>query len=210
MFVALMTMMMALSVQAQALPGAAFQAGVNYEVLPAPVRTADPSTIEVTELFWYGCGHCFHFEPLLENWKKTLPADVKFVPSPAIWNSQMEVHAKAFYTAQALGVLDKVHRPIFEAMNLKKQRLQNEAELAELFAAHGVKAEEFSKVFNSFSVNSQARQADARARSYRISGTPEVVVNGKYRVSAKLAGSQEKILDVVDYLIELERQAKAQ
>ena len=209
-FVALMTMMLALTASAQdPVSSPNYVAGVNYEELPEPVRTSDPTKIEVVEVFWYGCGHCFHFEPILLKWEKTLAEDVNFVPSPAMWNPLMEVHAKAFYAAKALGVQKQMHQPLFDAINLKKQKLQNEAELASLFAEHGVDKAAFGKAFNSFGVASQVRQADARARGYRISGTPELVVNGKYRISAKMAGSQEKMLDIVDYLIERERKAKA-
>lgn len=209
-FVALMTMLLALTASAQdPVSSSNYVAGVNYEELPEPVRTSDPTKIEVVEVFWYGCGHCFHFEPILQKWEKTLAADVNFIASPAMWNPLMEVHAKAFYAAKVLGVEKQVHQPLFDAINLKKQKLQNEAELASLFAEHGVDKAAFGKAFNSFGVASQVRQADARARGYRISGTPELVVNGKYRVSAKMAGSQEKMLDIVDYLIERERKAKA-
>ena len=113
----------------------------------------------MAEFFWYGCGHCYTFEPILEQWKKGLAADVDFHGSPAIWNPLMEMHARAFYAAQTLGVLDTMHMVLFQAMNVDGKRLQSEEELAELFAANGVAAQDFSKAFNSFGVDSQVRQA---------------------------------------------------
>lgn len=182
-----------------------FVAGQHYEVLEQPVRTRDKTRVEVVEVFWYGCSHCYKFEPLAAAWKKTAAADVDFWQSPAVWNNNMKTHAKMFFTAKALGVLDKVHMPIFTAMNIEGKRLANPKEIAALFAGYGVDKAKFEKTFNSFSVNSQVNQADARARSYKITGTPEIVVNGKYRVSARQAGTQAKMLEVVDFLIEKER-----
>ena len=85
-----------------------YEEGTHYELINPAVRTANPDTIEVAEFFWYGCGHCYTFEPMLMQWKKTLAEDVDFQGSPAIWNAKMELHARAFYTAQALGVLDRL------------------------------------------------------------------------------------------------------
>ncbi len=195
---------------AAALPGSAqaqvYVAGEHYDVISPAIRPSSDK-IEVTEFFWYGCGHCYNFEPQLVQWKKTLGDDVVVVGSPAMWNGLMEVHAKAFYAAEALGVLDKVHMPLFQALNIDRKRLATESELADLFAAHGVSREDFSKAFNSFGVGSQVRQANARARSARISGTPEMMVAGKYRITTRKAGSQANMLKIADYLIEQERAA---
>lgn len=178
-----------------------YKAGVHYAVLDTPSRTSDSSKIEVTEVFWYGCSHCFRFEPMVQQWKASAADDINFVHSPAMWNKLMETHARAFYTAKALGVFDKLHQPLFNALNLERRKLENAEELAELFVAQGVEKEAFLKAFKSFGVTSQVKQADARARSYRITGTPEIIVDGKYRVSAKMAGGQDKMLKVVDFLI---------
>ncbi|BFM13864.1 thiol:disulfide interchange protein DsbA [Maricurvus nonylphenolicus] len=197
-FLALLTMMVSLAACAQ---DATYKAGVHYQVLNTPVTTADPNKIEVTEVFWYGCGHCFRFEPMVNQWAKQQGEDVNFVKSPAMWNGLMETHARAYYAAKALGVLDKVHQPLFNALNLEKKRLADENELAELFAQHGVAKADFTKAYKSFGVSSQVRLADANARGYQITGTPEMIVEGKYRVSAKMAGGQKQMLDVVNYLV---------
>jgi len=185
-------------------PAAAnYVAGTHYEVLPQPVPTADPNRIEVTEVFWYGCGHCFDFEPMLETWSKSLPADVVLVRNPAMWDQQgvMERHARIYYTARALGVLDELHRATFEAMNLHKNPLDSEKSIAKLFEDNGVSGEDFAKTFNSFGVTSAVKQAESRLRGYRTQGTPEIVVNGTYRVSSRMAGSHQGMLDVTDFLV---------
>jgi len=184
--------------------------GTNYDLITPAVRTADPGKIEVTEFFWYGCGHCYTFEPMIEQWKKSLPDDVDFQGSPAIWNAKMELHARAFYTAELLGVLDTMHPVLFQAMNVDRKPLSSEGKVAELFAANGVDAEDFNKAFNSFGVTSQVRQANSRARAAKITGTPALMVNGKYHVSTRKAGSQANMLKVTEYLIQKERAARGQ
>lgn len=182
--------------------------GEHYDVI-TPVVRGKSDKIEVTEFFWYGCTHCYSFEPQIAQWKKSLDDDVVVVGSPAMWNALMEVHAKAFYAAQVLGVLDKVHMPLFQAINVDRKRLDSEDELAALFAASGVAREDFQRAFNSFGVGSQVRQADSRARAARITGTPAMMVAGKYRISTRKAGSQANMLKLATFLIEKERAARA-
>jgi thiol:disulfide interchange protein DsbA len=179
-------------------------AGEHYDVISPAIRGSSDK-IEVTEFFWYGCGHCYNFEPQIVQWKKTLPDDVQVKGSPAMWNALMEVHAKAFYAAEVLGVLDTVHMPLFQAINVDRKRLANEDELADLFAANGVAREDFSKAYNSFGVGSQVRQANARARAAKITGTPELMVAGKYRISTRKAGGQANMIKIANFLIEKER-----
>ena len=188
--------------------GEEFEEGTHYEVISPAVRTANPEKIEVAEYFWYGCGHCYTFEPVVTQWKKTLADDVEFRGSPAVWNPKMELHARAFYTAEALGVLGTMHPVIFQAMNVDRKRLGSEEEIAELFTTNGVSAEDFGKAFNSFGVTSQVRQANSRARAAKITGTPSLVVNGKYNISTRQAGSQANMLKIAEYLIEKERATK--
>jgi len=186
-------------------PSDTYREGVHYLVLPQLVRTSDPERIEVVEMFWYGCGHCYDFEHIISKWEAQQPEDVVFEPTPVTWHSSVVIHARAFYTAKALKVLDKVHVPIFEAMNLRKQKLQSEAEIADLFVAQGVDRDKFSKTFNSFGINSALKQAESRLRAYGTDATPELIINGKYRVTTRMAGGLEGMLEVASFLIEKER-----
>ncbi len=199
--------MLCASVTAVAQGDQSWQEGTHYDVITPAIRTANPDKIEVAEFFWYGCGHCYTFEPLIGQWKKTLAEDVEFRGSPAIWNQQMELHARAYYAADVLGVLDTMNLVVFQAMNVDGKRLGSEEEIVELFAAHGVDEAEFTKAFNSFGVSSQVRQANARARAAKITGTPEMMVNGKYRISTRKAGNQANMLKIADFLVAKERAA---
>jgi thiol:disulfide interchange protein DsbA len=186
---------------------ALYSAGTHYTVLDTPVRTTNADRIEVIEVFWYGCNHCFRFQPLIDNWHANMADDIDFVQLPAIWNSLMQVHAQAYYTARQLGVVDSVHSAIFDAIQLRGNRLQNERQLATLFAEHaGVDEEAFSAAFNSFSVRTQVNQAERRMGAYQIRSTPNMIVNGKYLiVTSEAVRTQQDMLAVVDYLVELER-----
>jgi len=186
----------------------AYEAGKHYIVLPQPVRTADASKIEVAEVFSYHCNHCFDFEPMLQAWKKQLPEDVVLVQTHAIWNAPMKSMAQAFYTIKTLKMEDKAHMAIFQALHLERKTFKSPEEWATFLATFGSDKETILKTFNSFGVSSQVSQADARTRGYGITGTPEMVVNGKYRISAREAGGQAEMLKVVNFLVEQERAAK--
>lgn len=181
-----------------------YEEGTHYDVIKPAVRVGASDEVVVTEFFWYGCGHCYTFEPLLEVWQKTLPEGVTLQGSPAMWNGAMQLHAKAYYVAEALGVMDTLHPAIFNAMHVQRLRLGTPGSVRELFVANGVSGEDFDKAFDSFGINSQVRQADARARSAKITGTPSLMVNGKYLISASKAGSQANMLKVADFLIQKE------
>jgi protein dithiol oxidoreductase (disulfide-forming) len=185
-----------------------YVAGTHYAELKAPVNTHDASKIEVIEAFWYGCTHCFRFEPLINNWAANVPEDVEFVHFPAMWNALMKIHAQVYYAAEALDALDVLHEPIFNAINLEGNRLQNERQIGALFAEHGIAQDDFEAAFNSFSVRTKVNQAEKRMQDYEIRSTPNMIVNGKYLVTTGASvPTQQDMLDVVDFLVEKERQA---
>lgn len=183
-----------------------YVAGTHYTELPNPVNTRDASKVEVLEAFWYGCSHCFRFEPLLTAWEESAPEDVDVVRFPALWNNLMKIHAQVYYTAEALDKLDVLHTPVFNAINLQGNRLQNERQIGSLFVEHGVTAEDFEKAFNSFSVRTKVNQAEKRMQDYQIRSTPNMIVNGKYLVATgQNVPTQEEMLEVVEFLVEKER-----
>ena len=187
---------------------AKYQAGTHYEVLPNPARTLDPNKIEVMEVFWYGCSHCYAIEPLLAKWKETIADDVIFAKTPAVWRDFMRLHANVYYTAEAFNLPREFHNEIF-ALLAASPKLADQDRFAEVFAKYGVNKEDFCKKVNAFGIMSKVSQGEKRTRkNYLIQGTPEMVVNGKYRISARMAGSQAGMLDVVNYLVELERTNK--
>lgn len=182
-----------------------YQEGRHYEALEIPVRTAGDTGIEVAEVFWYGCPHCYEFKPFIESWVENAPDDVNYVKIPATLGSSWEPHAKAFYAVEAMGELDKVHDAFFEALAGERRQLSSGEALADFVAEHGVDGEVFLKHYNSFGVNARVQQAHSKVSGARVTGTPTVLVAGKYRVTASMAGSHEAVLDVVDYLVEQER-----
>lgn len=187
---------------------AQFTEGTHYEAISPPVRTRDPSKIEVVEVFSYHCPHCFHFEPMLQAWEKKLPADVAFVQTHAMWNAQMEPLIRGYYAMQALKVQKQAHMSVFNAIHRDRKPLARAEDWAALMAVHGVDEARWLATWNSFGVVSAVKQAESQARAYKISGTPEMVVNGKWRVSSNTAGGQQGMLQVADFLIEKERAAR--
>ena len=186
-----------------------WQEGEHYTVVNPAVRVGPTDQVIVTEFFWYGCGHCYTFEPMLQAWKQSLPEGSRLQPSPAAWNDGMALHAKAYFTAETLDVMDPMHDAIFKAMHVERNRLGSKGAIRELFVANGVSAEDFDRAFDSFGVNSQVSQAEARARSAKISGTPSVLVNGKYLIEARKAGSQANMLKIADFLVQQELAKKS-
>lgn len=180
----------------------AYEAGKHYQELSSPVNTDDPDKIEVREVFAYTCNHCFRFESVFAPWIKKQPDDVNVVKTPVVWAAQMEPYARAYYTAQALGIIDDVHMKIFETVHIQRHQFRGVEDWAELFAQYGADKDKVIRTFDSFGVNSQLKKADARVRAYAISSTPELIVDGRYRISAREAGSHEDMLKVADFLIE--------
>jgi protein dithiol oxidoreductase (disulfide-forming) len=180
----------------------------GYESISPAQPTANPGKIEVLEFFWYGCPHCYSFEPSLKAWLKNKPANVEFIRIPAVFSEQWGRHAKAYFVAEALGVVDKVHDDFFDSIQNKHEELETEEQLLKFFTAHGVKEQDFKETFNSFMIDAKLRQAPALASKYGLTGVPALVVNGKYKTNGTLAGSQEKMIDVLNQLIKKESGAK--
>lgn len=181
--------------------------GKEYLRLSKPQPTSTPDKIEVVELFWYGCPHCHDLEPYIEKWLESKPDDVEFVRLPAIVGPRWEPLAKAYYTAEVLGVLDKTHTALFESIHVNKQKYTDEEQIMEFFVSQGVSAEDFRNAYHSFAVSVKVNNAKQMTRRYVITGVPTVVVNGKFSTSGKFARSNAGIIKVVDYLVVQERTA---
>ena len=181
---------------------------LGYETLTPAQPTQNPDKIEVIEFFWYGCPHCYTLEPAMEKWLKTKPANVEFIRQPAVFSDLWGKHAKAYFVAEALGVVDKVHADLFDAIQNKKQKLTSEDQLAKFFVAHGIDETEFRNTYNSFLIDAKLRQAKAMGPRYGITGVPAIIINGKYKTTGPLAKSQENMIEVMNRLIQQESQAK--
>ena len=177
--------------------------GTHYVRLSQPAPTATPGKIEVIEFFWYGCPHCNAFEPALDPWIKQLPADVAFRRMPVAFSQEpFFAHQRIFYALESLGLLPAMHRRVFYAIHSDRQRLDKPADISAFMAKNGVDAAKFMEAFDSFSVQTKARQAAQLSAAYKIDGVPAIGVQGRYYTSGPLAGSNEKSLVVADFLIE--------
>lgn len=184
-----------------------FQSGVHYRVLDTPQRTATEDRIEVREFFSYACPHCYSFFPRVRELKRSLGDDVRFVHNPVVFNPGWEPLARAYMTADALDVVDKMHGAIFVAYHEEGQRLRDEDAAARVFVEQGVDEQAFREAWNSFSVDTGMRRADRTGRAYGVMSTPSIGVNGKYLVDVRMAGGQDNMVRIVKHLVELERQA---
>ena len=184
------------------------EAGKTYVELSNPVPVAVPGKIEVVELFWYGCPHCYAFEPTINPWAEKLPKDVNFRRIPAMFGGPWDAHGQLFLTLEAMGVEHKVHNAVFEAIQKQGKRLTKPDEMADFVATQGVDKDKFLATFNSFAIQGQIKQAMELAQKYGVQGVPTLIVNGKYRFDLGSTGGPEATLNVADQLIAKERAAK--
>jgi len=195
--------LLSLMMSSAMLQAAGYTEGVDYKKL-TQVPTDAGDKIEVLEFFWYGCPHCYSFEPYLNAWKKTKPANVEFVRVPAIFRPDWEVQARTYYALTNMGVIEDLHGKIFTAINKDKKRLNKKELLTDFVVKNGVDRKKFEEEYNSFAVDRMVRKAKKKQTAYKIQGVPSVAVNGKYLTSGSMSGSYDNLVKIVDYLIKKE------
>lgn len=204
------TMLAALMLLLTANVMAAPQMGTTYNQTTQVIPTEHPEKIEVTEIFWYGCPHCHQLEPQLSAWVKTLPKDVYFKRVPGLPQPAWAPMAKAYYAMETLGVLEKLHVKLFEAIH--KQRAfrpdDEAAAIAWITSNSGLDRKKVEAAFNSFSNNSKLMKASQVFRASGATGVPSLIIDGKYITSSTMAGGNAQVLQVADHLIEKARQEK--
>lgn len=179
---------------------AQFLEGVEYtRVSPQPVETG--SKVEVREFFGYGCPHCYTLEPILDKWQKTLPKNVQFVRTPAVFSEAWAVHARAYYAFEALGITAKMHYALFQALHDEKRVLNNADSLAAFVAEKGGDRKAFLDAYNSFGMQANLSRATQTGRAFNIDSVPMLIVDGKYMTNANIAGGYDKVPKVLDFLI---------
>lgn len=176
--------------------------GQQYKLLkPAQPTDVGPGKVQVVEVFWYACSHCYAIEPRVEAWtSKGKPPYVVSVQMPATWNELLKTHARVFYTAELLGKLQQLNGDIFREINVKGNRMDTPEKIEAFFVSHGVSKADFQKAFSSFAVESKLRQAEEMNKRYRITGTPTWVVDGKYVTDVGMAGSEDALFEVLNAL----------
>jgi protein dithiol oxidoreductase (disulfide-forming) len=194
------------------LPAGKWVAGTNYKVIsPAQPTNVGPGKVEVIEMFWYGCPHCFALDPYLESWRKNKPSYIDFTRVPVVWSEAYRAHAKLFYTLEALGKLDQLHSKVFAEIHQNNNPLvgRDEAETLKLqtaFAlANGVSAADFQKAYESFSVNTNLQKAEDLVERYKIDSVPTIIINGKYVTDVGMAGNQENVIKIINDLAASEK-----
>ncbi|MEO8463892.1 MAG: thiol:disulfide interchange protein DsbA/DsbL [Gammaproteobacteria bacterium] len=186
-----------------------FRIGVDYQRLsPTQPTSSAPDQVEVAEVFWYGCPHCFHFDPMVEAWRAKKPDYVSFVRIPAVWNPLLQMHARAFYTAEALGKGAEMHSEFFKEIHERGSSLDTEQKLQEFFSRFGVDATAFKTAFDSFAVHAKLQRADELNRRYRIGGVPTLIINGKYTTEGSQTANYEDLLELANVLAASEHASK--
>ena len=180
--------------------------GVEYRELASAQPTDAADKIEVLEFFWFGCPHCYNFEPVLDPWVKKLPKDVQFRRVPAMFNEEYALGARAYYALEAIGEEQRLHKALFEAVHTgSRLRVANEAALTEWLAKQGVDTKKFAAAYRSFSVEGKLKRAAQLTQAYKIEGVPAVAVNGKYVVITDNIKSFEQMVGVADFLVDQSR-----
>lgn len=176
--------------------------GQQYRLLkPAQPTDVEPGKVQVVEVFWYACSHCFAIEPKVEAWNaRGKPPYVVSVQMPATWNELLKTHARVFYTAELLGKLKQLNGDIFREINVKGNRMDTPEKIEAFFVSHGVSKADFQKAFSSFAVESKLRQAEELNRRYKITATPTWVVGGKYVTDVSMAGSEDALFEILNAL----------
>jgi thiol:disulfide interchange protein DsbA len=202
----------ALPAQAQ-LPSGNWTPGTNYTVLsPAQPTDSAPGRVQVVEVFWYGCPHCYALDPYIESWLKTKAAYIDFVRVPIMWGDIHRSHARLFYTLQAIGKLDALHGLVFDEIHQHNDPLYVQGDPQATFqaqlkfaVAHGVSASEFTNAYNSFGVQTNLQRADDLDRRYKVDGVPTIVIDGKYEADVGTAGGDDKLIQLMNDLAASEK-----
>lgn len=183
-----------------------FEEDVHYVKLtnPAPVST-EKGKVEVVEMFWYGCPHCYRLEPFVNTWKETADKDIEVVRMPGVLNPKWGLHARAYYAAEAMGLTDKLHEKIFAAIHEQGRRLNSEDAIVRFVTSQGVDGAEFKAAMSSMAATTKAARATDLGKKYELTGVPALIVDGKYRVLSSGVRSYDEMFQVVDFLAEKAR-----
>ncbi|HAC34710.1 MAG TPA: disulfide bond formation protein DsbA [Gammaproteobacteria bacterium] len=182
-------------------------AAERYKLLSTAQPTSVSDKVEVVELFWYGCPHCFDLEPVMQEWLETKPDYVEYVRVPAIFRDNWIPLARAWYLIDMLELGERVHMNLFRALHEKKLNMNNVGLLRSFFEHEGVTKEQFDKLYHSFSIDSMTRNAAKLTRDYQITGVPAIIVNGRYMTSVSLTGSHEGLIEEIERLAHQEAEA---
>jgi thiol:disulfide interchange protein DsbA len=195
--------LMALLLLAANTVNAEYRLGKDYGSLSRPLAVKQDGIVDVVEIFWYGCGHCFNLEPVIGNWASKQDNSVNFKKMPVTWSATHQLHAKLFYTIEALGIGDSAHQAVFTAIHKEGNYLGSEGAILDFLEKIGVDKSETLKYMNSFSVKQKVKRAIELSRQFKVTAVPMMFVDGQYKIEAKRSSSE--MLKVVDHVIELQK-----
>lgn len=197
-----MSVFAGLLISAVSFAQALYQEGVQFTRLKTPVPVESGAQIEVIEVFSYACPHCAHLEPTMDAWRKTMPKNVKFTALPAIFHDSWAAFARAYYASEQLKIVEKTHGALFKALYEQNKQFSNVEDMANWFAGYGVTAKQFTDAFTAPGMEAKLKRAVELAPRYEISGTPTLVIDGKYSFDVSSAGGMEKVPALLDFLIQ--------
>lgn len=180
-------------------------AGKDYRLVNPAQATNTGNKIEVLEFFFYGCSHCFHLHPDLTSWERRKASDVELVLIPTVFNPGWEPMAYTYYALEALGKNNELHHDLFEAWNVKNIDLSDENKIGNFVAQHGVDRKKFSEAYHSFGVGSKVMRSKQLTQTYRISGTPTLIVDGKYLITGLQPADAIRVLSELVEKVRKER-----
>jgi len=185
------------------------QSANGYKVIPKPLSTGDSSRVEVLEFFWFGCPHCYAFEPSINAWKDSKPDYVDFVREAPPLNPNWEQHSRTFYAAEALGITDGMFDQTFDRIHKSKKPMRDPKKIAGFIESLdlGVSAEDFRKAMNSFAVETALKRSIVKSQQAGVTGVPSIVINGKYITGNSIAGSHQGIINVINERAAFENEA---
>jgi thiol:disulfide interchange protein DsbA len=184
------------------------RANVDYRLIePQPVKTGD--RIEVIDFFWYGCPHCYAFQPALEEWIKRMPPDVTLRRIPAILRDNWAAHARIYYALESLGELERLHQQVYHGYHVQELHMSKPEVMVQWAVRHGIDRQKWTDAYNSPEVTQKVETAKTLTMDYNVQGTPSLVVDGRYLTSPAMARSEQRMIPILDDLIRIARQQRA-
>ncbi|MDX1569394.1 MAG: thiol:disulfide interchange protein DsbA/DsbL [Xanthomonadales bacterium] len=189
----------------------AFQEGVHYQRIQPAQPTDDPKQVEVVEVFGYLCPHCANFQPFIDSWVTEAPEHVEYRRIPVVFRPSWEPLARAYYAIEALGIVDEAHEAIFTALHKERMRLVSNEDIAEFIAErYDISESDYLRAANSFAIETKLRRGMSQVQRFGVNATPSIVINGKYRATAAMAGSNAKLIELIEHLVAQEYAAIAE
>jgi len=190
-----------------------FEEGIDFEIMdsrPSAYQLKEVNKINVAEVFWYGCPHCYVFEEYLSKWEKKNEKDVNFFNIPAVFNKTWLLHAKTFYTIMALKNSSELHKNFFYAYHEQARTFSNKESIINFFNSQGVDPNKAKLIFESEQVAKKVQEANYKLETYKLGGVPVMIINDKYKISGNMAKSYDRMIEISEYIIDLERANRAQ